>query len=360
MLERISRSVFSCFHRFERAVTRFTDSVGPACVFVCSVLLALGTVTFFDVFYYDMFLKSDKSWFTSIFGSLWAFYLIVNVGFQYYSAVTILPGSPSDPPGTMRTRPFLSWKNRRAQARPSKVGIPDHDLKKKRRDRLLDASATSRTCKRCPLMQDSNGNHSYKQSPKPERSHHCSVCGMCWLAFDHHCPWINGCVGLYNARYFLLFMVHMALACTSVALLGFNTMLRTFDFRSSWPYLTPRPFSLILWILCVAMGFALSVMSLWQLWLVAQNETSVEANDNSYYRKIAKRRNKTFIPPYNLGWRENFAEFFNVGEDRYSWWTVLLPLRIEPANDGWRWRKRHDWQAGRMEEDDLLTDEEDG
>lgn len=94
-------------------------------------------------------------------------------------------------------------------------------------------------------------------------------------------------VGLYNARYFLLFMVHMAFACTSVALLGFKTMLRTFDFRSSvsttyyilhsycdcadllalhqWPYFTPRPFSLILWILCVAMGFALSVMAIWQV-----------------------------------------------------------------------------------------------
>lgn len=35
-------------------------------------------------------------------------------------------------------------------------------------------------------------------------------------------------------------------------------------------------------------------------------------------------------------------------------------MRIEPATDGWRWRKRADWQAGRIEEDDMLTDEEDG
>lgn len=46
MLERISRSVFSCFHRFEKAVTKFTDRVGPACVFFCTVLLVLGTITF--------------------------------------------------------------------------------------------------------------------------------------------------------------------------------------------------------------------------------------------------------------------------------------------------------------------------
>ena len=58
-----------------------------------------------------------------------------------------------------------------------------------------------------------------KETWKPARAHHCRECGHCVFKMDHHCPWINNCVGHRNMKFFLQFVIYICISSAYLSLM---------------------------------------------------------------------------------------------------------------------------------------------
>ena len=61
---------------------------------------------------------------------------------------------------------------------------------------------------------------------KPRRSYHCDVCNTCITQYDHHCPWINNCIGKHNIGRFILFLVLLFFALNWILVISIHFILQ--------------------------------------------------------------------------------------------------------------------------------------
>ena len=64
---------------------------------------------------------------------------------------------------------------------------------------------------------------------KVKRSFHCHICKICIKKYDHHCYWINNCVGRHNIRSFITFLLLFNLNLIFLCTLSTLTMVASFS-----------------------------------------------------------------------------------------------------------------------------------
>lgn len=269
-----------------------------------------------------------------------AHYLLINIVFHYFKAVFTSPGRPP-------------------QSTP------------------MEEIPGAVVCRKCV-------------QPKPPRAHHCSICDCCFLKMDHHCPWMNNCIGFYNHRYFVSFCAFMWLGTVYVSTTSFDLFCYHFNHPGTLldskkrstalsfafgvgPIIEkilegiqlnstffmdnveeriksyrPHPAGLeevheyehvgmiYLFLLTVAVTVALGMLNSYHLWLISRGETSIEVHVNSLEREKAAKRGMGYNNPYHYGGKRNFRMLFGMDSKR-GWISVLLPSLHTPDGDGISW-----------------------
>lgn len=182
---------------------------------------------------------------------------------------------------------------------------------------------------------------------KPMRSKHCAKCGVCIARLDHHCTWINRCVGYGNHRIFVIFLVlhttvlfgyvslsmiamiekiqdlydiHVSTSDGGTSLNSTSSSMSSMDVWVEVPALISNYFLVIMifaWGICAFI--ALSLMTKQHLVNLAKNLTVNEEINWRRYAYLTKKSNGTSASgaknvvlsnPFDRGLKKNVKEFF--------------------------------------------------
>uniref|UniRef100_A0A8C7H1K4 Palmitoyltransferase n=1 Tax=Oncorhynchus kisutch TaxID=8019 RepID=A0A8C7H1K4_ONCKI len=153
-------------------------------------------------------------------------------------------------------------------------------------------------------------------SIKPDRAHHCSVCKRCIRKMDHHCPWVNNCVGENNQKFFVLFTMYIALiSLHSLVMVVFHFL---YCFEDDWTKcssFSPPATVILLILLCFeALLFLIftSVMFGTQVHSICTDETGIERlkGEQARWEKTScwEAMKSAFGGPFSPSWLSPFSD----------------------------------------------------
>lgn len=161
---------------------------------------------------------------------------------------------------------------------------------------------------------------------KPPRTHHCRVCKRCVLKMDHHCVWINNCVGYWNYKPFIIFVLHATVGSIYALVIFMScTILKDHDFSS----LSHKVFYVLCGTIIVALSLSTSTLLGWHIYLLTHNMSTIEYREAVRAMWLARKSGQKYRHPYDLGAYNNLIVI--LGPNILKW---LCPLAVGHLNDG--------------------------
>lgn len=282
--------------------------LGPLLLLFGNILIFC--ISFIFVFIAQPLISGDSS-LSFISHMLFGIFIAFNINFNYIACAFTDPGSPppcNDPGKYLGQRCIM---------------VDDVEMYQIRYKLNLAPGVFYIYCRHCKCI-------------KPPRTHHCGVLGKCIYHMDHYCPWMSNCIGYFNYRFFLLFLLYLfigAIYCVFVA----ATLLHNSVRRQSTqpPNFNSQTDHILVFIFTVATSGALSVGILlcWHIYLICTNQTTIEFYINMEEKRISRAAGQIYKNPFDMGAaRRNLSRIFGS----YSrWYYALMPnvsFPIEPQH----------------------------
>ncbi|KAA8534417.1 hypothetical protein F0562_031934 [Nyssa sinensis] len=162
---------------------------------------------------------------------------------------------------------------------------------------------------------------------KPPRAHHCRVCRRCVLRMDHHCLWINNCVGHGNYKAFVVLVLYATIASIySSVIIVCCSIQKDWDISKRFPV---RIFYITCSAMIVGLSLTLGTLLCWHMYLIIHNMTTIEYYEGIRAAWLARKSGQTYRHPFDVGVFKNITLI--LGPSMLKW---LCPTAVSHIKDG--------------------------